>query len=163
MPISRIIVLLLTLQLLGACASLDKYDPPSMDLVGLAPLDSASGQPGLAVKLRVVNPNSRKLNIKGFYYEIMVEGHKLLNGASSEAATIPAFGENVIEMSATPSLSGVIGLLQTLASTKLDRDHLRYNLNAKLSLGGVPVPIRLEREGELSLRPETLGIPIAPG
>lgn len=162
MSIARIAALLLALQILCACANLDHYDPPSVDLVGLAPLGSASGQQGLAVKLRVVNPNSRNLNIKGLYYEIMVEGHKLLNGASNAAALIPAYGENVIAISATPNLSGVVGLLHTLASSGLDRDHLRYSLRAKLSLGGVPMPVRLERTGELSLSPEMLGIRATP-
>ena len=156
MPIIRVITLLLSLWALAACASLSSYDPPTVDLVGLAPGNSASGQSGLLVKLRVVNPNSRKLNIRSVYYDVAVEGHQLLNGASSEAATIPAYGENILELTATPSFTGVVSLLHSLISDKLKRDQLRYTLNAKLSVGGVPMPVRLKREGELSLLPGAL-------
>lgn len=149
--LSRFTLVLLVLAL-GACVTTsEKYDPPKIDLVGLEPLQSADGKPRFNVVLRVVNPNDRDLTIKGAYYEISVEGNELFTGASDKASTIPAYGENTVTLEAQPSLFGAIGLFKTLLGGGGNMEAINYKLYTKLSIAGVPMPIRIKEEGKLDL------------
>lgn len=156
--LSRFALLVLVL-VLGACVTTsEKYDPPKVDLVGLEPLQSADGKPRFNVKLRVVNPNDRDITIKGAYYEISVEGHELFTGASDGSRTIPAYGENTVTLEAAPSLFGAIGLFKSLLSSGEQMQSINYKLYTKLSIAGVPMPIRIKEEGKLDL-----GAPVGGG
>ncbi len=137
---------------LGACASTsDKFDPPKVDLVGLEPINSQSGQPRFLVVLRVVNPNDKDLTLKGVYYEISVEGHEIFTGASDGQSVIPAYGENTVKLEAAPSLFGAIGLFKSLITGGEKRDAINYELYTKISVAGRMMPLRLTHKGKLDL------------
>ena len=76
----------LALVLLTACAGFnpggDPIEAPSIELVGFKPLKSEGMEARFGITLRVVNPNAIALDIEGVYYELEVEGSKLLSHRS---------------------------------------------------------------------------------
>ena len=136
--------------LLSACASLPAgdFDEPVVDVVGLQPVAGSGLEARFAISLRVVNPNSTPLEVKGIYYELDIEGNRLLSGASSEPVTVPGYGEEILRVEASTSMFGSFSLIRELMTNPPD-DGLDYALNAKLSLQGLGRAIRVERSGKV--------------
>lgn len=148
-----LMMVVVTLMLTCGCATWhNSFDNPRIDLTGLEPAaNSASGAPEFVVTLRVVNPNTVDLNIKGLYYEISVEGHEVVTGASNAPSRIPAYGEGIITLRAAPSLLGAIGLISNLLRQGTDKTTFDYQLYTKISLGGQLTPLRIRHRGTLDL------------
>jgi LEA14-like dessication related protein len=147
--------LLTALLLLGACASLQPggsdFDPPTVELMGIKPGRSHGLEARFDLSLRVVNPNSRELAVEGVYYELWIQGKKLLTGASSEPVTIPAYSEGQVDVSGVASLFGSFALLANLMETKPENG-VDYELKAKLSIAGLPTAVRISHEGSFGAR-----------
>jgi LEA14-like dessication related protein len=146
------IAVLFSLVLLGACAALQPtdFDPPTVELVGIKPLKSNGMEARFQLSVRVVNPNAKALEVEGVYYELYVEGNKVLTGASSDAATIPAFGEGRLELEASASMFGSFTLLTQLLDSQ-PKDGVAYELKAKISIAGLPTAVRINRQGTFGL------------
>ena len=140
----------LVLLLLGACASLPSsdFDEPTIDLVGLRPMATEGLEARFEMSLRVVNPNDFALELKGVYYELDVEGNRLLSGASSEHVTVPAFGEALLKLEAGTSMFGSFNLIRELMG-RPPEDGIAYELNAKISIANRFNSIRVSRAGKL--------------
>jgi len=147
--------LLALLLLLGACASLQPggkdFDPPTVELVGLKPLRSQGLEARFEISLRVLNPNTRDLELEGVYFELWVEGKKLLTGVSAEPVTIPAFGEGRVALSGSASLFGSFALLANFMETR-PQSGFAYRLKAKISIAGLPAAVRITQEGSFGAR-----------
>ena len=128
------------------------FDNPRVDLAGLEPLGTEDGSMQFAVTLRIVNPNPMDLNIKGLYYEIRMEDHELVTGATSDPALIPAYGEGLVRLQAAPSLYGALRLISSLVARGSEKTALNYELYAKISVGGYVAPLRIRRQGVIDLR-----------
>lgn len=146
-----ITIVALLLAIAGCTGTSSKFDSPKVDLVGLEPAQSGSGQAHFLVKLRVVNPNDVVLGINGVYYEISVDGHELFTGASDQKSEIPAYGEGVISLRAAPSLFGTIGLFKGLISGAGKQGAINYSLYTKISVAGRMMPLRINHSGKLDL------------
>ena len=152
-------MLVLSLVLTSGCATWrSSFDTPRIDLAGLEPVANTSGSPEFVIKLRVVNPNNVDLNINGLYYEISVEGHEIVTGASNAANRIPAYGEGIITLRAAPSLFGAIGLIRKLLSQVADNTTFDYQLYTKISLRGQLTPLRIRHRGTLDLNATAPGL-----
>jgi LEA14-like dessication related protein len=147
--------LLAVLLLLGACATLQPggsdFDPPTVELAGIKPGRSQGLEARFDLSLRVVNPNARDLEIEGVYYELYIEGKKLLTGASAEAVTIPAYGEGQVDVSGVASLFSSFALLANLMETRPENG-VDYELKAKISIAGLPTAVRISQEGSFGAR-----------
>lgn len=148
---SRAIVLF-WLAFLGACAALHTadFDPPTLELVGIKPLKSDGMEARFQLSVRVVNPNASALEVKGVYYELYIEGNKVLTGASSDAAIIPAFGDGRLELAASASMFGSFALLAQLLDSQPE-DGVAYELKAKISVAGLPTALRINRQGTFAI------------
>lgn len=146
----RTLPAILLLALLSGCATLipPDYDDPEVEVVGLRPLPSSGLEARFELSLRVVNPNPVGLDLQGIYYELYVEGSKLLSGANSNSAIIPAYGETTLAIEASASMLGSFTLIQKLLNEPPENG-IGYVLKAKLSVANWPMAIRIQREGRI--------------
>jgi LEA14-like dessication related protein len=143
----------LTALLLGACASLPSQDPLQVNVAGIEALPGEGMELRMLVKLRVQNPNAAPIDFSGVYVELDVQEKTFATGVSSEAGTVPAFGEAVIAVPVTVSVlrmvRQVIGVLDGQPV-----ESIRYEMSGKLS-GGAFSAWRFRSSGELELPKST--------
>lgn len=148
----RLVRLILAASLLfGAAActnTLGDFDQPTVELAGLRPLPSQGLEARFAVRMRVLNPNTRALAIEGMAYDVYLREQKVLSGVSSRSVTVPAYGEETIELEASAGVLGSLALLRDLLAEPPDRG-LPYRLQSKISLGGQLRAVRIRSEGTL--------------
>jgi LEA14-like dessication related protein len=147
----RALALAAVLALLGACASMGlDFDDPEVELVGLRPVAGNAMEARFVVSLRIVNPNPIPLEVDGMAYEVSIRGSKLLSGVSNEGLNIPAYGESTADLEVAAGMLGSLSLIRDLISNP-SGESLPYELKAKLSRKGIPVPLRITREGSIDL------------
>ncbi len=133
---------------LGACASVEGFDEPDVELVGLEPLAGSPMEARFLVRLRIVNPNSIDLEIDGMAYEVDLRDRKLLSGVSNKPLTVGAYSETTAELEVAVGMFGSLSLLRDLLTDPPEAG-LPYALRAKLSRKGFGGTIRVNREGIL--------------
>ena len=142
--------------LMTGCASRGDptWETPSVSLTsfGLAP--EAGGTPRFRIGLRIINPNSTPLKIRGMSYSVKLEGQRMLTSVASNLADVPPWGESEIELRSGIDLLGGLRFFNELISNPA-RDELRYAFEAKIEVENAVLPLRITEEGELSLAQET--------
>jgi LEA14-like dessication related protein len=145
----RTLSVLCLLTLAASCATLSPdFDKPVVEVVGLQPIKGSGLEARFRISLRIVNPNEADLQVKGIYYELDIQGSRLMSGASSEAATVPGYGEAVVELEGSASVLGSLGLIRKLM-TEPPKDGIDYELSAKISLGNMPRAVRVKQAGRI--------------
>ena len=102
----------------------------------------STGKPVLALnrQLRLHNPNPEPLRILGYDYKFAMEGTELVNGESLDTITLPADGENLVEIPVLLKLNAVPKALKAF----LLQEKLRYEISGGFRLasvlGGLRVP-----------------------
>lgn len=136
-PVARAVRLLLGVLLvltLSACASLGGRDPLNMHVVGIEPLPGEGLEMRFAVKLRLQNPNTTPIDYDGIALELKVNERSLARGVSAQSGSVPRFGETVlvvpVSISAFAAVRQALGLAE---NARLDR--LPYVLRGKLGGG----------------------------
>jgi len=133
----------------AGCASLPQKDPLQVTVAGMEGLPGEGMEVRMLVKLRVQNPNGSPVNYTGAYLQFDVLDKTFATGVSSEAGTVPAFGEAVVAVPVTISVlrmvRQVIGMLDGKPVQKID-----YEMSGKLS-GGMFGTERFEARGEFDL------------
>lgn len=138
------------LVLATSCATpLVDFDEPTVELVGLRPLPAEGLEARFGLRLRVQNPNTKALPIEGLAYQVYLREKKVLSGVSSQPVTIPAYGEEIVELEAGVGMLGSLALLRDLMAEPPDSG-LPYRLETKLSLGGALRALRLNSEGVIA-------------
>ena len=134
----------------AGCATLadPDFDDPQVEVVAIKPLSSSGFEARFLISLRVLNPNDVQLDIEGIYYELDVQGSRLLSGTSAEPVTVPAYGEAVVDVDAAASMLGSLSLVRELMSSPPDGG-ISYELNAKISISNWLRAVRVKREGRL--------------
>jgi LEA14-like dessication related protein len=122
--------------LLGACASLKPSDPLQVTVAGIEPLQGQGMELRLMVKLRVQNPNDAQIDFNGVALTMAVQGKDFASGVSSEAGSVPRFGESVISVPVTISafrmLRQAVGMMQGGGAVS----KISYEMKGKLSGSG---------------------------
>ncbi len=137
------------LLLLAGCAGLGRqFEAPEVQLVQFRPLPSEGFEQRFAMKLRVLNPNDKALELDGLYYTVKLQGHKVVSGVSSQLPTIPAYGEGTVELEAATSL---IGGFRVLSEWLSDPGRpVAYELETRLSTGWWGLPVTVTEKGEIA-------------
>jgi LEA14-like dessication related protein len=103
----------------------------------------------MLVKLRVQNPNDTVINFSGAYLKFEVLDKTFATGVSSEAGTVPAYGEAIVAVPVTISVlrmvRQVVGMLDGQPV-----DQITYQMSGKLD-GGLFGTQRFEASGEFDL------------
>ena len=134
--------------MLAACTAIQPdFQAPSVRLVSFEPVDSGGMAPRFQIGLHVVNPNAQDLNLRGVAYEVYLNRHRVVDGASHELPVVPAYGEADIEVLATVSLLDALQFVNSLLRES-DRP-VDYRLTLKLDVGALMPPIRIEDSGRL--------------
>ena len=134
---------------LGGCASLPHQDPIQVTVAGIESLPGEGMEVRMLVKLRVQNPNEAPIDYTGTYLKLDVLDKTFATGVSSEAGTVPGFGESVIAVPVTVSVlrmvRQVVGILD---GQPVER--IRYEMSGKLN-GGMFGTRRFSATGDFEL------------
>lgn len=149
LPLLRLLLGILLILNLGACATLAGNDPLDLQVVGIEPLPGEGLELRMAMKLRVLNPNSSPVDYHGLAVELQVNDHPLARGVSDQRGSVPAFGEALLVVPV--SISAFSALRQALGMAEHSRlDNLPYVLRGKLG-GGLLGSRRFSNAGTLDL------------
>jgi LEA14-like dessication related protein len=134
---------------LTGCASMPQRDPLQVTVAGIEGLPGEGMEVRMLVKLRVQNPNDTVINFSGAYLKFEVLDKTFATGVSSEAGTVPAFGEAIVAVPVTISVlrmvRQVVGMLDGQPV-----DKITYEMSGKLD-GGLFGTQRFEASGEFDL------------
>jgi LEA14-like dessication related protein len=124
-------VLLLALPLLGSCAALPRLEAPKLSMISMKLQSADIFSQRLQLRMRVMNPNSRDLPVKGISFRVEVNGAELGQGLMNAPFTVPALGEAEFDTQLTANLAGTIA---RLLSRRGPQDALDYRLVGEVSL-----------------------------
>ena len=138
--------------LLAACALTPKFIPPRLSVVDVQIESSDLWEQRLKVRMRVQNPNDRRLPVKGLEYTLEVEGQQFASGASAASFVVPAMGEAEFDMNVTTNLAGTLIKLLGRGSDALGQS-VAYRLTGKIALSeGLMRSIPFEERGTFRLQ-----------
>jgi len=104
-----------------------------------------------AVKLRIQNPNSFELPIVGMSFRLDLGEIEFARGVSRERVTVPAYGEELMNVEVVSSLVKLLTQVEELEAGR--HEALRYRLSGWLSLADYPSKIPFEYQGEIGSSP----------
>lgn len=138
-----------------------EIQPPKISFQGIAfGRPTREGWP-LAVMLLLTNPNDQALDLKGYDYELWLEGKSVAQGASDAPVNLPPRGQTVAQVPIMVNLPAVLGLLPLLLRPEPPPLHYQVAGGFRLSevmAGLVRIPFRFQgqvtpKEGLDALRP----------
>ncbi len=151
MRLYKWILMLAAVLFLGSCLAMSPgFETPTVGLKSFRFLPSDGGVPRFAIGLHVVNPNRSALKLEGIVYSVILDGHKVVTGASSDLPVIPAYGEGDVVLTATADLLRTLGLFSSLF--KDPQKPFIYDLEAQLDIGRLQPRIKIHEKGEISLQ-----------
>lgn len=144
--------LMALLLVMAGCATFSSpFEKPEVKLVAIKLLPSDNFEQQLAIKLRVLNPNSVTLPLSGMKYSLGLQGYDLVSGVTNELAAIPAYAQADVELIATVDWINGLRLLQSVIARP--ESAVSYQLEAKLSPGRLMPAFRIVERGVIDLAP----------
>lgn len=132
----------------SACAGVAaRMEPPEVSLSDIRLVEATPLEQRYLFTLRIRNPNQRSLRVEGLQFDLSINQRSFASGVSNAHVTVPAFGEERVEVSATSTLLGLLRQLQELGRAET----LRYRLKGRIASPDVHAPLDFERHGEISL------------
>jgi hypothetical protein len=139
----------LWLGLVAGCTTLrPDFETPSVNVTSFTPLPSQSFTPIFEIGMRVVNPNSTKLSLRGMSYKVYLNDYEVVEGAANELPVVPAYGEADFKVIAAVSLMEGMRFVQDML--KNANGQVAYRLKVKLDVGAMIPSIRIEKTGSYS-------------
>ena len=146
------LLFLAALVTLSACAGMRPgFETPTVAVTSFRMLPSSGITPEFEIGLRVTNPNSQDLKLKGLAYTASLDGREVIKGVANDLPVIEGYGSGDVTLTALPDLVAGMRFFTNLLSGP--RDTVDYALEAKLDVGTFMPPIRVREEGTLSLQP----------
>jgi LEA14-like dessication related protein len=115
---------------LGGCAVVPRLEAPKLSVVSMKMQSADIFSQRLQLRMRVLNPNTRELPIKGISYRIEVDDTELGQGLTNTPFVVPAMGEAEFDVQVTTNLAGALGKLLGRRS----QDSLQYRLVGEVAL-----------------------------
>ncbi len=145
------IFFILSIFIVSGCAHMQPgYEKPVVSITSFKAVPTGGLIPRFEIGLRIVNPNRSTLVLKGIFYTIALEGHKIMTGVSNQLPRIDAYGEENVVLNASVDLFSSIQFITDLMGNE-KKDKISYSLNAKLDTGTLHPLIRITKKGEVSL------------
>lgn len=148
MHTARILFLALAVTLLAGCAAF-RPEAPEVRLADLSIDSIGLFEQRYRLGLRMYNPNDRALEVESLRFDLVLAGRSFADGVATEGFSLPAGGEERVEVVVRSDLGSVLDLL----SDWIDGDRaLPYRLSGTATLagwGGITVPF--SRDGKLEL------------
>jgi len=96
------------------------------------------------LRLRLKNPNSFPLPIMGMDYQLYLNDQEFAKGTNKQSLTIPAMGENLLDIEVTSNLMRTIG-------SKMFKRKFNYRLSGNINIMAGAPPIPFEYQGKIPL------------
>jgi len=147
-------VLLLAVLLNGCATLIPHFEQPQVNVVSIKAPNRGSVDQQFRVGLRVSNPNSMALDVKGMSYELSIDGIALASGVTADIPLVAAYSEVNFEVPISVSLLNSLRLFKRLVESPQaeGRKALPYELKARIDVGGPWVPrITVSEQGEIPL------------
>ena len=142
-------VVISSVLLLTGCAGLYKQiETPMISVVNLHLVEATVFEQNYRIQLRIQNPNTFEIPVKGLQYTIELNDQHFASGVSNHSAVIPALDSAVIEGEAISTLLSFFRQFNNLQQGKLET--ISYRLNGKIHLTGLPSK-SFEYRGEMLL------------
>lgn len=136
--------------LLGGCGVIPKLEAPKLSVVSMKLQSADIFSQRLQLRMRVLNPNTRELPIKGINYRIEVNDAELAQGATDAAFVVPAMGEAEFDVQVTANLAGALVKFLTRGGNS---ETLDYRLIGSVSLSsGLLRRIPFDERGSVKLK-----------
>jgi LEA14-like dessication related protein len=116
--------------LMAGCSVLPRFETPHLSVVGLEMQSADIFSQRLKVRMRVQNPNTRELPVKGISYRIEVGGSELGRGLTNVPFVVPAMGEAEFDVQVTTNVAGMLAKLLTRRKS----DAMDYRLVGEVAL-----------------------------
>lgn len=140
------LMLLSLCALVAGCSTMRPgFVAPSVNITSFKPLPSEGIVPRFEISLRVVNPNSTQLSLRGMSYKVALNNFDVMDGAANMLPVVPAYGEAEFKVIATVGLFEGIRFVNDM----LQHSHgqVAYSLKAKLDVGAMLPAIDIEKTG----------------
>jgi LEA14-like dessication related protein len=135
---------------LAGCSVLPDYEAPKLSVVSLKLQSADIFSQRVQMRMRVMNPNSRELPVKGITYRVEVEDAQLAEGVADAPFVVPALGEAEFDVQVTANLAGT---LAKLLLKRGSRDALEYRLVGSVALSsGFLRRIPFDERGRVDLK-----------
>lgn len=146
----------ISLLILAACAGTGaRLQTPELSFVRMRTVEASLFEQKLELRLRVRNPNSLGLPVRGLEVDVELAGEHFAHGVSAREFTVPAQGEAEFDMLVTANAANALFRLAT--GDRQSREQVSYTLRGKLTTRlGISRTIPFEESGTLPLR-EFLG------
>jgi len=142
------IITLLFVWLSGCTAIGEQLQEPDVKILDVQ-LSKSMTNPGFTTQLEISNPNVFPLNIAGIYYELEINGKEVATGTNTNAIYVGGNGAATTEFFTGVNLFEGIALLNSFGRSSSAPS---YNLKAKLQLKGWPLPIVINRSGQIDMK-----------
>ena len=143
----------LVLLYLAGCSTLGGYsdfDEPDIELVGIEAAGTQGIEARFKIRLKVTNPNSIPLDVEGMAYDVYLRDTKVLSGVSDRGIQVAAYSEAETEVTVSAGMFSSLSLIRDLMTNPIT-DSIPYRLDTKLSVAGLPLAVRLSKEGSIDL------------
>lgn len=147
----RILLAGCVLGLATACAGLGtKLESPRVSVIGIRTIEASLFEQRLQVRLRVENPNTLAIPVRGLDVEVELAEEPFAHGSSAREFTVPARGEAEFDMIVTANAA--TALLRIATADRQAREQIGYRLKGKLSTRlGMLRSIPFEESGTIPL------------
>jgi LEA14-like dessication related protein len=136
------------LALLPGCAVM-QLESPRLQVIDVSLMKADVLQQQLRVRMRVHNPNSIELPVRGITYEMQLAGDTFATGESQKDFAVPALGSSEFDVDVTANAAAA--LLRVLGN--LDRGDPPYRIFGKVRLSkGLIKSIPFDHSGTVKLR-----------
>jgi LEA14-like dessication related protein len=136
--------------LFGGCSVVPKLEAPKLSVVSLKMQSADIFSQRLQVRMRVLNPNTRELPVKGISYRIEVNDAELAQGMTDAAFVVPAMGEAEFDVQVTANLAGTLARLLARGGSS---ETLDYRLVGSVALAsGFLRRIPFDERGSVKLK-----------
>ena len=142
-------LIVLTMLLLAACATLQGREPIQVTVAGMESLPGEGLEMRMLVKLRVQNPNDQPLQYDGVYVKVEVQDRTFATGVSSERGSVPRFGETVINVPVTISTMRAAFHALNIVLDGRPVEKFNYKMSGKLD-GPMFGSMSFQADGEFS-------------
>ena len=134
----------------SACARFTpSYEEPTVGLKTFRLLPAEGLVPTFEIGLHIINPNREALAIKGLYYTVAIEEHRVLAGVANDLPEIKGYAEADITLEATVDLLSGAKLIRSLLLEPATT--FEYTFNAKLDMGSFVPTMNIVEKGQLAI------------
>lgn len=136
---------------LAGCASLQpKLETPTVAVNSVKVMPGQGLNVRFLIGLHVKNPNAIPLPIHGVNYTVALSGQPVVSGDSQNQPTIPARGEQDVEIEAVADLVSGLSLANSLLSNPLQQE-VPYAVKASIDVGAFLPNIPVQKSGVVNL------------